>query len=565
MRTERVDDIPLLTAEFAKSELSSLISQHFPDHGNWTGAEGGKVAVGFLTYILSCSDHRISHVESWAEQRIETLRVCLDCPDLSAKDLTDDKLGILLDKLSDATRWNEFEHAHNQRLINVYNLDTKEDAIRLDAFITQSHREADEDFKYGYAKHHRADLPQLKTMVATMGRLTMPMFSLTVSGNTPDDVLYLPVIEELIPQLSTKHHLFVGDSKMGSSEIRNYIDSKEHYYLMPLNRKQCTQEQLAVYLDQRPPNLTPIKGTAKEEIKALAFEKSSDVVDDKGAYVRTERRILVYSPRYGKRLEEAFDSKLDKTIEALSVAFVPKRGRKVPKNMADAKSKVSKILSKYKVGSFIDIEINEQVKTRSIRAHMDKPARTESVSEFSLEYRINTEAAEEHRRKLGWQIYGSNAPKEVLSTEQAVECYRNEYRIEHKFDELLNRVTALMPVYLHKPNRIKALVNLLLLALKYVSLIQYQVRNRLSAAKQNIKELYPGNPGRATDKPTTNMLLRAFKNITLVIMPLSDQTVVKITDLQPTQIKILESLGLPLNTYGKFNELVLSDSCFSET
>ena len=53
MITERVDDIPLLIAELEKSELSHYLDQYFPDHGNWQGLSGGKVAVGFLTYLLS--------------------------------------------------------------------------------------------------------------------------------------------------------------------------------------------------------------------------------------------------------------------------------------------------------------------------------------------------------------------------------------------------------------------------------------------------------------------------------------------------------------------------------
>ena len=92
---------------------------------------------------------------------------------------------------------------------------------------------------------------------------------------------------------------------------------------------------------------------------------------------------------------------------------------------------------------------------------------------------------------MGWRAYACNAPQEKLGTLDAVQCYRNEYRIEHKFDELLTRVTALMPVYLNTPNRIKALIRLLLLALKYVSLIEMQVRTKLADTAQELKELYP--------------------------------------------------------------------------
>ena len=73
-RIERVDDIPLIIAEFQKSNLTELFDEYSPDHGNWQGASGGQVALAFLTYVLSCSDHRISHVETWANQRINTLK-----------------------------------------------------------------------------------------------------------------------------------------------------------------------------------------------------------------------------------------------------------------------------------------------------------------------------------------------------------------------------------------------------------------------------------------------------------------------------------------------------------
>jgi len=71
--------------------------------------------------------------------------------------------------------------------------------------------------------------------------------------------------------------------------------------------------------------------------------------------------------------------------------------------------------------------------------------------------------------------------------------------------------------------------------------------------------------GRATDKPTTNMLLRAFKNITLVIMPIGDDIIVKISDLKPIQLKILELLKLPPETYLRFNQLIFSHSDLHET
>ena len=568
MKTERVDDLPLIIAEFEKSELSKLISDHFPDHGNWRGVDGGKVAVSFLTYVLSCSDHRISHVETWASERLETLRHCLNCPDLTSKDLTDDKLGSLLDRFSDTESWNAFEHSHNQKLIHIHNLQLKQEAIRLDAFITQSHREAEGDFQYGYSKHHRSDLPQLKTMLATLDPFSMPLYSVTVSGNTSDDDLYLPIVNELIEHFPLTNQLFVGDSKMGSFNIRRHLHLNKQYYLMPLNRKQCTKEELALYLADKPSDLVVIstEQAGKEpQIKAQAFEKTVSVTDETLNLSWEERRIIVYSPAYAERLKAVFEDKIAKALDALAVILVPQKGRKRLKTHSEVTLKIDKILQKYQVQKFIDVQINERIETIKVRGHLNRPTRTQSISHFTLDCKVNQKLAKQHLEKMGWQIYACNAPLDYLSTKQAVRCYRNEYKIEHKFDELLNRITALMPVYLQKTNRIRALIHLLLLALKYVSILQFNIRKELKATKQTLKELYPGNPGRATDRPTTNMILKAFRKITLVIVPMENKNFVKISDLKPIQLKILELLKIPPEVYLGFNKLAFSHYDFSET
>lgn len=567
-KTERVDDIPVLAIEFEKSNLINVLDQYFPDHGNWKGISGGKVTVGFLIYILSCSDHRLSHVETWASQRLITLQYCLNSPNMTCKDFTDDKLGSLLDRFSDDEKWTKFEHAHNQKLINVYNLDLASEAIRLDAMITQSHRKALGDFQFGHSKQHRSDLPQLKTMVATLDPLAMPLCSATVSGNTADDVLYLPVIKELMTNLHLLHQLFVGDAKMGSLIIRSFLQLNNQYYLTPLSKKQCTPSKLAEYLAQKPEELTPIITKDKKGVtilKAQAFELLERIEDETNGICWEERRIIVYSLAYAKSQQISFENRLLKAQNDLGLILEASQGRKKLTSKADVQAVITQILTKYRVNNFIDVKINEQVTTKTVRKYKDRPEQIRATSHFDLEISLNETAKEEHLQKLGWRAYACNAPQEKLDTTQVVECYRNEYKIEHKFDELLNKITALMPVYLGKPNRIRGLIRLLLFALKYVSLIQYQVRSELKTTKQSLKELYPGNPGRATDKPTTNMILSAFKNIHLTIVSIEDKIYVKIEDLKPIQQKILDLLKIPPETYLGMNQLFFSHFDFSET
>lgn len=566
-KIERVDDIPLLIAEFEKSGLNELLNQHFPDHGNWQGVNGGKVAVGFLTYILSCSNHTISHVETWASERILTLGHCLDESELTCKDFTDDKLTNLLERFSDETAWAAFEHAHNQRLINVYQLGVKEEPIRLDAMITQSHRAASGEFQYGHSKQHRSDLPQLKTMVATLDPLAMPLFSKTVPGNTSDDVLYLPVLKELIGNLNLLHQLFVGDCKMGSMEVRSFLQHKSQYYLLPLSKKQCSQTQLAAYLANRPSECVEMLTEDKQGqpwLKAKGFEQMEQIHDEQNNRTWEERRIIVYSPTYAKTQKLAFENRLINAKTDLELLLQAKQGRKKLKTYEEVHSAVQQILNKHKVKGFMQVNIEQREETKTIRAYGNRPERIEAKLHFQLQIQVDETLKAQHLQNLGWRAYACNAPKERLSTQQAILCYRNEYRIEHKFDELLNRVTALMPVFLHKENRIKALIRLLLLALKYVSVIQYQVRSELKATKQKIKELIPGNPGRATDKPTTSLILKAFNNIHLNIVSVENKIHVNISDLKPVQLKLLELLKIPPEIYRGFNQLSFSRFDFSE-
>ncbi|EAY28366.1 IS1634 family transposase [Microscilla marina] len=570
MITERVDDIPLLVAKLEESNLSQHLNRYFPDHGNWTGLDGGKLAVVFLTYVLSLGDHRLNHVESWAGERLFTLRHSLNAANLTQKDFTDDRLGSLMERFSDESKWDKFEADHNKEMLDIYDLRPSKEVVRLDALIVQSFRDQGEHFKRGYSKQHRADLPQLKVMVATVDPLSMPLSSVIVSGNKADDNLYQDVVKKLEKSMPKKQQLFVGDAKLSSTGNRAYLQNKEQFYLTPLSETQCSKEQLSAYLGNKPDKLTAVFGEAKTNdkkapLKAHAFEQQEDIYCEDLDITWTERRIIVYSPSYSNQLNKKLDERKEVVEQKLKTLLEPKQGKKKWKNKAELEVSVTQLLKKYKLQKFIDVEVKENLSLRPVQKYRDRPARVKEELSFSLEVQVNEEALAAHRLKLGWRVYATNAPVTYLSTKEAVICYRQEYRIEHKFNELLNKITSLMPVYLKKDHRIKALIRLLLLALKFVSVIEYQVRQELENTEQKIKGLYVGNPGRATAKPTSKMILEAFKNITLVIMPIQNQIFIKISELKPIQQQLLKFLKISPSAYLGLEQVSFSDSHLGET
>src|SRR5258708_31726036 len=104
IRTERVDDIPLLLAQMQRMGIAHLLDVHFPTHGNHEGLSLGEVTMIWLAHVLSQADHRMNRVQAWAERRLEKLRGCSD-PSLPVRHLGDDRRADVLRPLSDSERW----------------------------------------------------------------------------------------------------------------------------------------------------------------------------------------------------------------------------------------------------------------------------------------------------------------------------------------------------------------------------------------------------------------------------------------------------------------------------
>ena len=113
IQNERIDDIPLLFFQQRVMGIPEIIDEHMQVHGNHQGLSLGWLITGWITYILSESDHRLSYVEPWAQEHLQTLQGLFPDP-VEAKDFTDDRLGDALDYLSQDEPWQRMEMALGQ-------------------------------------------------------------------------------------------------------------------------------------------------------------------------------------------------------------------------------------------------------------------------------------------------------------------------------------------------------------------------------------------------------------------------------------------------------------------
>ena len=565
MQVERIDDIPLICSELNKLQIAEIMNRHFPVHGNWQGASIGTLCCVFLSYILSESDHRLSHVEDWYVSLQHVLGHCLVSPELDRLDCTDDRLGQLLDYMSDDDKYVGFEKELNEHIITVYSLvgDSLADkTIHLDATIAQSFKDPSDLFSIGYAKQRRHDLTQLKVMLGTLGVLGLPLCVDVVNGSMSDDVLYLPMVERVEKTLEMKGLLFVGDSKLGSIGNRHVIAHKGHYYLTPLNRVQMPFNELANLLKSVTTTNCLIDMGENVTIKAFEHELTRQHANDSW----TERLVSVFSPTYAKAQITQFDKQIQQNKQALEALTVIKQGKTPFKEEHELQHKINEILHKSKTSAFFDVHIQTTTTETTVRKYGDRPEQKRLKHTFELTIKLNETAINAHKDVLGWRVFATNAPKDALSTQKVIETYKEEIKVEYRFNQLHNKTAALMPIYLQKDERIKALIRILMIALKVIAIIQYKAREALKNTQAQVNELFPGNPGRKTNQPTAEMILRAFSNISIVFIALNDKnTHIEVSKLSNSQKHLLNLLGISPLIYEDLPAFLKSKFKINET
>jgi transposase len=536
--------------------LRVLLNEHFKLHKNWTGIDKGFIVCVWLSYIISRCDHRLSCLEDWVQEHELSLSAQLGQA-IDTKDFTDDRLGKLLDDFSDSAKWQPFETSVNKHLLRVYDLPGRH--IQLDATIGQSFGKVVNDglLQYGYSKQLRADLPQFKTMLANLGDENIPLASITVSGEQSDDALYIPIIRLARQSLSGTGLLWQGDKKMSALATRAYIVGLKDYYLSPLSEVQIPKSVLlSDYLGnflvgQQPLDVVVRKG---KEI-AQGFETHVEQQYEGKKWI--ERHLVVRSAQYAEAEEKTLRARLAKSVKAIEALNERVQGKKVYKDEKTLKLHIESILKNNKSTDLIDIDYDFTYASKEIRASKKKEARTETVFNYKITCRINQESLKIKIMTLGWQVYATNMPKEVLSLQIAVLFYREEYKIEHRFHNLKEEVTRLLPVFLKKDNRIVGLINLLMLALKIIATMEYTVKTKLEEKKEPLAGLYAGNPKIATENPTISKIMDAMASISIAYI-IKNEKVVQcfINKLKPIQILIMDLLDMDQQYFKKINAVV---------
>lgn len=563
MSHERVDDLPVLLAQLEKMAVASLLDVHFPTHGNWQGLSLGQVASGWLTFVLSEANHRLSHVEPWAAQRLTTLEAGLGQP-VRALDFSDDRLAAVLDYLSADEAWGQFEEALTQQLIRVYDLQPQR--VRIDSTTAKGYRPVSPEglFQLGHSKDHRPDLPQVKINLSVLDPLGLPVTTTVVSGARADDPLYVPEIQRVQASVGRRGLTYVGDCKMAALQTRAMVAASGDYYLCPLSSTQVPADELAALLAPVWRGEQPLKriyrpadaARSHRQLIADGYEYQVALqVEVAGQPVSwPERRLVVRSRKLAAAQERGVRKRVATAQAELAALNERRQGKKRFTEAADLQAVAEQIVATHRVSGLLALQVETRTTERSRRRYGSRPADVQVEQTCTLTAGVDEAVLAETLQGLGWRVYATNQPPRQLSLPQAVLAYRAEYLVEHGFGRLKGKPLALTPLYLDSDARVTGLIRLLTLALRVLTLLEFSARRHLHAAGETVAGLYPGNPKRATARPTTELMLRAFEGLTLTQLKTGSHSQLHLTPLSAVQQRLLEVLDLPPTIYRRLTQ-----------
>ena len=556
---ERVDDIPAIIAHLKKMPVAELLDTHFPTNGHWQGWSLGETTVVWLAFILSEGDHRLSRVEPWVKAHRRTLSWCLGSK-VKPRDLTDDRLATILDYLCVAERWGAFERALKQSVLRVYDLQGH--VVRVDTTTAAAYVTPEGMFQLGHSKDHRPDLPQVKIAMAVLDPLGLPLTTTVVAGNTADDPLYLPEIAKVRQSVRSTGLTYVGDCKMAAIGTRAEIVAHQDYYLCPLSAKQLPEAELDHVLapvfrgaieprEIRLPNADGVLDeTADPVALGFAYTVERSAPDQSGQICTWhERRLVVRSLAFATSQAKHLRQRITRAVTEINALDERKQGKQHVPDEAAAYQAAAAIMAKHRVEGLVHVTVTTDVHEHAKRRYGMRPATTVRSERVRVRAASEETTLAQAVRRLGWRIYATNHPAEELSLAQGVAAYRSAYLIEQGFGRLKGRSLSLTPLFLQDAQRVVALIGLLSIALRVLVLIQFVVRRNLQKTGATLKGVYPGQPGRQTAQPTTEMMLAAFRGVTLSRIKIDGKLHDHLTPLNAVQKRLLALMAVPLEIY----------------
>ena len=568
---QRVDDVPLLLGFLIKLRIPEIVDRQFPPHPLHQGLSNGWLITVWLAYILSRADHRKSPVQQWVERLKHTLETLIGQP-IRPVDFSDDRLTLVLKRLSDPAAWNQLEAALWGVQCEVYALPPVQ-GVRLDSTTSYGYHAVHDGglMQLGHSTDHRCDLPQLKLMAAAAQPSGLFLAGDVHPGNAADDPLYLPLYRRVRAMLGQTGLLYAGDCKMAALETRAEIASNGDFYLTRLPLTGEVSAQFAAWVEAA---LTGERAATVIEIRlddvvlgrGYEFERVQSAMVGQTPRTWTERVQIIRSEVLAKSQAAALQRRLDKAETAVrGLTPPPGPGRTQFVTGWELERGVAAVLAEHQVEGLLEVKFQseETSQTKYVGRGRGGPNRPKKTS-YSVRYQITSvrrieEAIRQREERLGWQAQVTNVPAERLSLRDSLLTYRGGWCVERMFHQFKDQPLGIRPLFVRRDDQIQGLTHLVTLALRVLTLFELLVRRGQEQSDEKLEGLYPGQPNRTTARPTGKRVLEAIcrAEITLTQVESGDGRCWHLKALPELVTRVLGYLGLSHEVYTR---LVINSS-----
>lgn len=479
------------------------------DEKQWKRSPGF-LAEGLIINILTTRTplYRVEHFYQGMDM------TTLFGPHASASDFNDDAIGRMLDRLAESNCDRLYSNLVLQAsLAHKFSLD----AFHGDTTSISVYGEyptANKDnllITHGYNKDGRFECKQI-VMGSVVNSEGIPVLGTVGNGNL-DDVTWNQQIIDYLPDmfraLKSPNSTYVADSKLVTTDNLELMADKKIKFISRL------------------PNIFGLAETLKDKAYALdrwqdvgTFSAQKDAATYKIQYFqdvlgeKQYRFIVAHSSKLDQRKAKSLDKVAEIEEKALQ-KICNEASKQTFACEADALTCWNALLKKHK-GKFFSL--NGQVISESfVKRRPGRPKQGEVAVQETV-FRIKVEVSQ--RNESAWQTALARASTFVLITnvlnerklpaQDVLMQYKNQNSVEMRF-RFLKNPTMLDGIYVQKPERVKALGYLFLMALLIFALMERRVRKNLAAENRILDLGY-----RKVDRPTGMIILDEFKQVGIV-------------------------------------------------
>jgi len=543
--TRTIGPLVLTTPVLRRLDFRGIVNRYCPI------AEQAELDHGLVAELVTQS--RLSDppalydLPGWAERfAIATLYPKIE----RTGQVNDDRAGRMLDALYDqrAVIWGDLvANAARDYRLDLHRLHADTMAMTFAGLFTeQAAVEGAPRLEPGYNPAGEW-LQQLKLFALAAGDGGLPVWFDILSGGTGDSTTYAPQFAafsdhaRLARFLPLEDIILIGDRKMPTAENQLTWLRLNLGYIGPMTlqdqHRQTLRDVLAAGQTWQALPYVAKRETAKPLAQRTGYRglgHTVTVTDPKDPTRHwSVRHLYVHSSALASR--EATRRHNDMQAIAAELqrlqGLVNKYDYKTPEIIT--RRVQSKAFKKRPAQKYFTIEVVH---------HAERP-----TAPLELCYDVDDAHVQRDAALDGVYLLVAGGKAATLSDAEIAAEWKGQYKVEHCF-RLVNQLFLVTPLFLKTPQRIAALVFLIMVGTLVAGLIERQVRRALADLQQPITGLMP--EGRDTLQPTVARLFKAFADYSLVQVKDACGRMVesRFARLNPVQAHVLKLLGLPQPT-----------------